>query len=83
MYRAGCLVLTLVCVFYCIQLASAIIWVHVLYLKLLQEDGDERKAGDSELDTSSKNMLPKGNGSSARTEDDREADQRNGVRRKR
>ncbi|XWS71651.1 hypothetical protein CRYUN_Cryun03dG0156600 [Craigia yunnanensis] len=45
------------------------------------EDGDERKTGDAELDPSSKNMLPKG--SSARPEDKRDADQRNGVGRKR
>ncbi|XVF46572.1 hypothetical protein PTKIN_Ptkin03bG0037900 [Pterospermum kingtungense] len=47
------------------------------------EDGDERKAGDSELDTSSKNMLLKGKDSSTHAEDEREADQRNGGGRKR
>ncbi|XWS53088.1 hypothetical protein CRYUN_Cryun11dG0127600 [Craigia yunnanensis] len=45
------------------------------------EDGDEGKAGDAELDPSSKNMLPKG--SSARPEDESDADKRNGIVRKR
>ncbi|XVF05459.1 hypothetical protein REPUB_Repub05bG0174000 [Reevesia pubescens] len=45
------------------------------------ENGDERMAGDAELDQSSKNMLPKG--SSAHPEDERDADQRNGVGKKR
>ncbi|XWS74094.1 hypothetical protein CRYUN_Cryun02cG0186000 [Craigia yunnanensis] len=45
------------------------------------DNEDERKAADAELDPSSKNMLPKG--SSARPEDERDADQRNGFERKR
>ncbi|XP_021277778.1 serine/arginine repetitive matrix protein 1 [Herrania umbratica] len=45
------------------------------------DNGDERKAGDLELEPSSKNKLPKG--SSARREGERDADQRNGVGRKR
>ncbi|KAK8485972.1 hypothetical protein V6N12_046837 [Hibiscus sabdariffa] len=45
------------------------------------DDGDERKAGDAELDHSSKNMLPKG--SSVCHEEERDADQRNGLGRKR
>ncbi|XP_022752709.1 serine/arginine repetitive matrix protein 1-like [Durio zibethinus] len=44
------------------------------------DDGDEAKAGDVELDPFSKNM-PKG--SSAHPEDERDADQRNGVGRRR
>ncbi|KAB2050462.1 hypothetical protein ES319_A13G248100v1 [Gossypium barbadense] len=46
------------------------------------DDGDEIKAGDSELDPSSKNMLPT-KGSRARPEEERDADQRNGVGRNR
>nr|KJB83755.1 hypothetical protein B456_013G262700 [Gossypium raimondii] len=46
------------------------------------DDGDEIKAGDTELDPSSKNMLPT-KGSRARPEDERDADQRNGVGRNR
>ncbi|XVF20001.1 hypothetical protein REPUB_Repub11eG0160200 [Reevesia pubescens] len=45
------------------------------------DEGDERKAAGLELDPSSKNILPKA--SSARPEDERDADQRNGVGRKR
>ncbi|KAK8596298.1 hypothetical protein V6N12_064797 [Hibiscus sabdariffa] len=45
------------------------------------DDGDERKAGDAELDHSSKNMLPKG--SNVCHEEERDADQRNGLGRKR
>ncbi|EOY33952.1 Splicing factor PWI domain-containing protein, putative isoform 2 [Theobroma cacao] len=45
------------------------------------DNGDERKAGDLELEPSSKNKLPKS--SSARPEGERDADQRNGVGRKR
>ncbi|PPS06445.1 hypothetical protein GOBAR_AA14232 [Gossypium barbadense] len=47
-----------------------------------KDDGDEIKAGDSELDPSSKNMLPT-KGSRARPEEERDADQRNGVGRNR
>ncbi|PPD94737.1 hypothetical protein GOBAR_DD08273 [Gossypium barbadense] len=43
-----------------------------------KDDGDEIKAGDTELDPSSKNMPPT-KGSHARPEDERDADQRNGV----
>ncbi|TYI48772.1 hypothetical protein E1A91_D13G270800v1 [Gossypium mustelinum] len=46
------------------------------------DDGDEIKAGDTELDPSSKNMPPT-KGSRARPEDERDADQRNGVGRNR
>ncbi|KAG4113573.1 hypothetical protein ERO13_D13G232000v2 [Gossypium hirsutum] len=46
------------------------------------DDGDEIKAGDTELDPSSKNMPPT-KGSHARPEDERDADQRNGVGRNR
>ncbi|TYH93674.1 hypothetical protein ES332_A13G269900v1 [Gossypium tomentosum] len=46
------------------------------------DDGDEIKAGDSELDPSTKNMLPT-KGSRARPEEERDADQRNGVGRNR
>ncbi|OMO91165.1 hypothetical protein COLO4_18578 [Corchorus olitorius] len=45
------------------------------------DDGDARKAGGMELEPYSKNSLPKG--SSAQPEDERGANQRNGVRRKR
>ncbi|XP_022729257.1 serine/arginine repetitive matrix protein 1-like isoform X3 [Durio zibethinus] len=45
------------------------------------DDGDERKAGDAQLEPSSKNMPSKG--SSGRLEDERDADQRNGFARKR
>ncbi|XP_022729256.1 serine/arginine repetitive matrix protein 1-like isoform X2 [Durio zibethinus] len=44
------------------------------------DDGDERKAGDAQLEPSSKNMPSKG--SSGRLEDERDADQRNGFARK-
>ncbi|KHF97226.1 Macrophage colony-stimulating factor 1 receptor [Gossypium arboreum] len=42
------------------------------------DDGDEIKAGDTELDPSSKNMLLT-KGSCARPGDERDADQRNRV----
>ncbi|KAE8705654.1 transcription initiation factor IIA large subunit-like isoformX2 [Hibiscus syriacus] len=45
------------------------------------DNGDESKAADMELDLSSKNMLPKG--SSVSHEEERDADQRNGLGRKR
>ncbi|GMJ00796.1 hypothetical protein HRI_003748800 [Hibiscus trionum] len=49
-------------------------------LRKMMDDRDERKAGDADLDPSSKNILPKG--SSPHPEDERDADLRNGGRRK-
>ncbi|KAE8660379.1 Splicing factor PWI domain-containing protein, putative isoform 2 [Hibiscus syriacus] len=49
-------------------------------LRKMMDERDERKAGDADLDLSSKNNLPKG--SSPHPEDKRGADLRNGVRRK-
>lgn len=61
--------------FHGIQLASAIIWVHVLYLKLLQDGGFDSKDNDTASDPTLKLR-----DSGYREWDGKETDKRNGVR---